>query len=200
MSAASLLVSRNPHSSAATNTDQPRLPTSPVLILLVVSMLLPEELSFIISNLRLTVARIILILIAPYVCVHFAGIARRQDFRLALSDIYFPLAGLWMMVSVGAMQGVEMAIASAGIQTVEFSLAYLTARVLVRQDDDALAVIRTSCICTSLVALLSVLDALYGRFVVHDWFGALTGYVRTSRLIFGGAICGPPGRWSTQFC
>ncbi len=146
-------------------------------------MLLPEELSLSVGNLRLTVTRIILILVSPYLCVRLAIMMRRPDFRLALSDVYVPLAGLWMLVSVGVMQGAEMA-TSAGIQTLEFSITYLATRALVRRDDDVLVVIRASCICTSIVGLLSLLDSMSGSFVVHDWFGAFTGYVRLAQMDF----------------
>lgn len=149
---------------------------------LVAACLLPEESSFQIGGLRFTIARAILVLIAPYICFRFVAMMIRPGYRFVASDILVPLAGLWMFTSITVVQGIQMAAASAGNQVLEFCMTYIAARALVRCDEDVLSVVKTICLSVSLVALLSLLDSASGTYVVHNWFHSVTGYVRAFQI------------------
>ena len=62
-----------------------------VLVLIVLAMFLPEETSFFFGGLRMTICRLLLLLIAPMVLLRFAKLMARGNF--IWSDVLVPVIG-----------------------------------------------------------------------------------------------------------
>jgi O-antigen ligase len=158
-----------------------RIP-APLWIIAAVTLLLPEEASFFVGDLRLTVARGILIVITPLVI--WRGLTRvaYEDYRFVWSDLWVPLAAFWMVLSVWQTEGADRAIVGAGVDALEFTIPYLAARFLLYGSEQAIAFCRLLMLLIAITGLLATLDTITGRFVIHDLFAALTGYIKGWRL------------------
>ena len=105
-----------------------------------------------------------------------------------------------MVLAVTMMQGFEKAATSAGVLALEFVMTYVAARALVRRDEDVLTALNAYCLATSVVAVLALLDPLYGSFVVHNWFGTLTDYVRAAQADYRMGLLRAAGSSSIRSC
>src|SRR5215831_8083520 len=73
-----------------------KLPLALKLVLL--ALFLPQELSFYIADLRMTLERLLLLILAPIV---FARLFRKMGhgrYRFVASDLFVPLTALWMFI------------------------------------------------------------------------------------------------------
>ena len=171
------------HSSAlrqaAPGTDSRRAlyaGLSPLLAMLAVAIILiPEEASFYVGDLRLTVARAILLALAPLSFLRLVQQAGRREYRFVWSDALVLPAGLWMLLAVTVTEGPERALVSAGVTALEFVGAYYVARAYLTTHRQALSLARVLSLSIAVVGLLSILDRFAGTYVIHDVVGKLTG-------------------------
>jgi hypothetical protein len=148
----------------------------------VATLLLPEEASFFVGDLRLTVARAIFLVIAPYVAFRAIEQIVQTEYRFVWSDFWTVLAAFWMVLSVWQTEGANRAIVGAGIVALDFTIPYLAARFLLQEPQQVVAFCRLLASLIAIAGLLAILDTFAGRWVTHDFFASLTGYVKGWRL------------------
>ncbi len=171
------------HSPSAEELEFPpvREPAAPakaplVLILLAVTMFLPEEVSFYFGERRMTVARILLLLITPAIPFRFGQLITENKYRFVWSDVLVPVTGLWMFVGPIAIDGFEHAVVPSGIAALEFCVPYFAARVFLSERGQALALVKILCIAIATVGILAIFDTAGGSFWLKGVIGRLTGY------------------------
>ena len=150
---------------------------SPAVTLLVVATFVPEALSFIIFDFRLTAARLLLLVLAPVLLVGFSGLLTSRQYRFVLSDLLVPLTGLWMMLAPAEIDGLPTALKSGGIIALEFIGPYLVIRCFVRSIDQVHRTAAAFCTVAALVGPLAIFDTVASYPVLHNELARLTGYV-----------------------
>jgi O-antigen ligase len=156
---------------------RPRHTPVPLLIkVLIVSVFLPEGLSFYIAGLRLTVARLTLLVITPILAVQLARSMGAAKYRFVLSDLLVLLTGLWMFLAVSVNQDLVSSLNHAGPEVMEICIGYLATRVLLTEHGQALSFANLLCWTIGIVALLGLLDPLTDHVYLHEWANKLTGY------------------------
>jgi hypothetical protein len=157
-------------------TNQVAIPWA--LSLIVIATFLPEELSFYILGLRLTAARLMFIMLTPLLLVRLGRRMAVGRYRLALSDLFVPLAGFWMIYAPANVDGVQEALNHAGPIALEFCIGYLATRTLLSEHGQALAFANLLCLIIAIVALLGLLDPLTNRYFIHELASQLTAYYK----------------------
>jgi hypothetical protein len=147
-----------------------------ILKLICYSLLLPEELSFFVLGLRLTVTRLIFLLLTPVLLIRIGHMLAAGRYRFALSDLFVPLAGLWMVIAPSVIDGVQESLTHNGPTALEFCIGYMAARTLLSEHGQALSFAELIARLAAVVALIGLLDPLTDHFFLQELAGALTGY------------------------
>jgi hypothetical protein len=160
---------------------KPRQPAAadrvrPLVALIVISIFVPEAFGFFLFDLRLTIARALLLVTMPALIFTFGELVAASRYRFVLSDLLFPIAMVWMIFSQSQIDGLESALKSGGASALEFGGAYLAARSLVRTAGQAQAAARLYCVCAAIAGLLGILDVALNDHVLRDGLAKLTGY------------------------
>jgi hypothetical protein len=154
--------------------DEPASVKPPrLLTLIAISMFLPEEASFLFGELRMTVVRLLFLIISPLVVWRFVQLIVRGRYRFIWSDALVPIAGLWMFVGPMSVDGFDRALTYCGSSALEFCVPYMAARVFLVERGQAAALVRTLCITIAVVGFLSILDEISGRFLVREIVAAI---------------------------
>ena len=140
---------------------------------IVISLFLPEELSFYIFGLRLTVVRLLCLLLAPVLIVKGIQKASAGRYRFVLSDLLVLLAGFWMVYGPANVDDPVSALNHAGPTILEFSVAYMAARILLSERGHALAFANLLCRTIAVVALVGALDPVTNHRFAHDLAAAI---------------------------
>jgi hypothetical protein len=74
-------------------------------------MFLPEEASFYFGGTRMTLCRLLLLLIAPVVFLRMWQLMASNNYRFVWSDVFVPVTGLWMFVGPIEVDGFDRAFA-----------------------------------------------------------------------------------------
>lgn len=151
-----------------------RLPTSLKLILLAV--FLPEGTSFFIAGLRLTVTRVILIVLTPIV---FARLGRKISagrYRFVASDLFVPLAAFWMFLGPAVSYDLQDSLTHSGPVVLEYLIGYMATRFLLSDNGQATAFSGFLCIVISVVCLDGILDTISGHYITREVVHQITGY------------------------
>jgi hypothetical protein len=170
-----------PDDAGAVVLAERQMPEPPIfapvaLKLIVVTSFLPEGLSFFLFGLRLTLTRLIFLLLMPMLVLragrHFAS----ARFRFVLSDLFVPTAGLWLFLAPAQILGIDEALRHSGPIALEFCFGYLVTRILLQEHGEALALARLLCGVIAVVAVLGFLDPATSTHLVRDAVNGLTGY------------------------
>ncbi|MGO9545640.1 MAG: O-antigen ligase family protein [Rhodomicrobium sp.] len=151
----------------------PKLPLSMKLVVL--TLFLPEQLSIFIAGLRLSEVRIIFLLLAPLAFLRFSRKRLTGRYRFIASDLFVPLAGLWMFVGPAIVNGLADSLQHSGPIVLEYLIAYMATRVLLADKEHSLAFVNMLCLAIAIVALDGVVDAVTGDFFTRDLVTRLTG-------------------------
>ncbi|MBR0717989.1 O-antigen ligase [Bradyrhizobium liaoningense] len=149
------------------------------LKLLLVAIFLPEGLSFFVGDFRLSVSRV---LIFAFSIAAIQQLARRLSTGAVVcvpSDILAPLAGVWMMLAATVTDGLA-GFKGAGIETIEFTGAYLTFRFLLGPVDSSVRLARFSCKLIILIVGIALLDPLSDKLFTYEFVKGITGYAKLS--------------------
>ena len=147
-----------------------------VLVLIALTMFLPEETSFFFGELRMTMYRLLLLLIAPAILFLFVRMTVSGNYRFVWSDVLVPVAGLWMFVGPSEIEGFEQTLVFCGTTALEFCIPYMATRVFLTERGQAVALVRILCIAIATIGVLAIFDELSRRFVLREIVGSLTGY------------------------
>jgi hypothetical protein len=164
------LIARPPRQPAA--ADRVR----PLVALIVISIFIPEAFGFFLFDLRLTAARALLLVALPALIFAFGELIAAARYRFVVSDLLFPIAMVWMILSQSQIDGLESALKSGGASGLEFGGAYLATRALIRTGGQAQGVARLYCICAAVAGLLGILDIIFNDHILRDGLARLTGY------------------------
>jgi hypothetical protein len=154
--------------------QRPKLPL--IMKFIVVTLFLPEGLSFYIAGLRFTITRLTFLILTPMLILRFAKILAAGEYRFVLSDFVVLLTGTWMLIAVSLSQGMDMALAHAGPEVLEVCISYMITRFFLIERAHALSFVNFLCCTIGVVALLGLLEPLTGRVFLHEWVNGLTGY------------------------
>ena len=155
--------------------------TAPAALKVIVfSLFLPQELSFNLLGLRLTVTRLILLVLTPGLLMRVGRMLATGRYRFVLSDLFVPLAGLWMMMGPSNLVGIEAALNHGGPIALEFCIGYMATRTLPSGHGQALSFADLLCCGIAIVGLLGVLDTLTNHYFLRDLASHLTGYTTPS--------------------
>jgi hypothetical protein len=147
-----------------------------VLILIALTMFLPEEASFYFGATRMTICRLLLLLIAPAILFRFAKLTVRRNYRFVWSDVLVPVTGIWMFVGPAKIDGFDLTVVSSGSSALEFCIPYMATRVYLTERGQAVALVRILCIAIAIIGLLAIFDEFSQRFVLREIVGSFTGY------------------------
>jgi hypothetical protein len=149
-----------------------------VLVLIAVTMFLPEESSFFIGAFRMTMYRLLFLLITPAILFGFAKLTFSGNYRFVWSDVLVPVTGLWMFVGPTEIDGFDRTVVYSGATAMEFCIPYMATRVFLTERGQAVALVRILCIAIAAIGVLAIFDELSRRFVLREFVGSLTGYHR----------------------
>lgn len=171
--------------SSAPFTPSSRLEASPAgtklraaplsLKVLVMSILLPDEVGFYIQGLWLSAARVVLLVLTPLLLIRFTRTLAAGRYRFVLSDLLVLLAGVWWIVALANMDGIQAGLNHAGPLALEFCIGYLAARLLLTEHGEALALVKFLCWGIAIIALLGLFDSITHRNFMHDLMAATIG-------------------------
>jgi hypothetical protein len=163
---------------AASRPSEDRIPLPLSLQVILITVFLPEGMSFFVGGLRLTVTRVLFLALAPLVLTKFAHKIATGRYVFIASDIFVPLASVWMFVGPIVTAGLGDSLAHSGPVVLEFLIAYFASRVLLTRDGQGLAFAAFMCTIICVVVLDATLDVLSGRYFTREVVGALTGYAK----------------------
>jgi hypothetical protein len=144
-----------------------------LLYALAVLVLLPDEVGFSIFGLRFTAARVLLILLAPYLSTRFFCALGTGRYRFVLADALVPITATWMTIALCEANGIEAALNHGGPVILEFVVGYAATRFLLMEHGEALSFVNFLCRIIAIVGVLGLLDTLAHRFVLHAIAGTL---------------------------
>jgi hypothetical protein len=144
----------------------------------IVATFLPEEASFYVGDLRMTVWRLFMVLSLPWFIYRFGKMANAVGYRFVWSDLFVPLIAVWIVFATSMVDGFVNTIKSSGINAMEVVVPYMLTRTVVIGKGQIVAFLRFLCIASGIIGFLAVLDAVAGRWVTRETFALFTGYTR----------------------
>jgi hypothetical protein len=147
----------------------------PVNAMLIVSLAIPEEFSFYIGSLRLTITRAILLLAAPALVQAYL---QRRGPRPLLTDFLVVVACFWMFMAVTIVSDFAGALAHTGPEVLDFAVTYFAFCTWTKTSEQLFASLELFCQVMIFAALVSVFDSLTSHYFLHDLGAAITGYVK----------------------
>jgi hypothetical protein len=151
-----------------------RMPLLPAVV--VVGIFLPEAFGFMIGDFRLTPPRLVFLALIPVMLFSFATLIGSERYRFALSDLLMPATMAWMIFALSRVEGLSVGLKSGGVAALEFVGPYVVMRCLLRDKDQAHAIVRLFCIIAAVTGVLAVADTIADSPVIHDGLARLTGY------------------------
>jgi hypothetical protein len=143
-----------------------------VVALFFLGMMLPTSVSVNLGGLRLSVYRVVLlVMFVPMLVTLLSG----KRGRITIFDGLAIGHAAWALLALIAWGGVAQGIESGGIYIVEFFGAYLVGRLYIRSHDDFAALSRFFVVIVCLMLLFTVPEALTSVHILHDGIAAATG-------------------------
>jgi hypothetical protein len=97
-------------------------------------------------------------------------------YRFVLSDLFVPLAGLWMFIGPTVNNDFSDTLVHSGPVALEFMMSYFSTRVFLSCNEQSLTLVSFLCLVISFVALDGLLDTATGRLFTRDLVDQVTGY------------------------
>lgn len=143
-----------------------------VVVLLFFGMMLPTSVSVNLGGLRLSVFRIVLlVMFIPMIFTLLSG--RRGRFTI-FDGLVFGHAG-WALLALIAWGGLAQGIESGGIYIVEFVGAYLVGRLYIRTFEDFEAFARAFVLIVVVMLIFTIPEALTSVHFLHDTIAGVMG-------------------------
>lgn len=159
-------------SQRSTSARSDRL--SLILKVVVLGLFLPEELSFYIFGLRLTVIRLLFLVVVPVLVVRFSKKLSGGLYRFIPSDLLVVAAGCWLIYAPANVDDPFSALNHAGPTVLEFCVGYFVTRLLLTENGAALSFANLFCLAVAIVAWIGLLDPLTNQRFIHDLAAQLT--------------------------
>ena len=171
---------RRPARGASVVRRANRLPF--VLTLILFGLFIPEELSLYLFGLRLSVIRLIFLLLVPVLLVKGWKKLSAGLYRFVPSDLFVIAAGFWLIYAPANIDGFLPALNHAGPTVLEFCVGYCVTRIMLWGSDAALSFAKLLCRTIAVVALIGVLDPMTNHRFVHDLAAQLTAPMHSIEL------------------
>lgn len=136
--------------------------------LFVFSMIVPADLAFEISELRLEPQRVALLSVAPWVLVWM--VAQR---RIAAQDLCFLAAGLWAATASLMHLPLDEGVERGGSFFLETAIAYILPSVFLTNAAQIRSLIRALFFVVAVLAPLAAMEAHWGEHVIANWAAAV---------------------------
>jgi hypothetical protein len=149
------------------------------LKLILVTIFLPEGLSFFVGDFRLSLARVLIFIFSIVAISRLSQRVSTGDVICVPSDIFSPAAGAWMMLAATVTDGLA-GLKGAGIDAIEFTGAYLTFRYLLGPVDSSVRLVRFSCKLIIVIVGVALLDPLSDQLFTYEFIKGVTGYAKPS--------------------
>lgn len=158
---------------AAVSASSPRVFGVPVPIaIFFVAMMLPTAVSVNLGGLRLSVYRVVLIvMILPMLVSLVSG----RKGRMHIFDLLVFAHCGWAIIALTKWGGVAQGIESGGIYLVEFAGPYLLSRLYIRSYEDFAAVARAYVVLVVATLVFTIPEALTGVHILHDGISGAVG-------------------------
>jgi hypothetical protein len=145
-----------------------------ILKLIVCGLFLPEELSFYIFGLRLTVIRLLFLVLTPFLAAKFLQKLAAGRYRFIASDFLVIAAGCWLIYAPANVDDTFSALNHAGPTVLEFCGGYFVTRLLLSELGAAISFASAFCLAVAIVAWVGTLDPLTNHRFIHDLAAQLT--------------------------
>lgn len=145
-------------------------------------ILIPDDASIYIANLRMSVARLMLLISAPFVAAHFVSTANRRCAPgFLLTDGLVLLTGIWMVFAASMTDGLAQALPSSGADALELVVPYFICRAFLTSEDRCVQLAQKLSILIAVAGMLALLDTFGRHYVVHDAIAKLMKATRVYR-------------------
>ncbi|SDF74779.1 O-Antigen ligase [Limimonas halophila] len=145
------------------------LRVSAITLLLLCTLLIPEDISIYLGGLRLTPYRLILIALLPLVLM------RLLRWRPALPDTLVVIYALWIPASVIANQGLKNGLESGGVMAMETLVPYFCARTLMLRPHHFKRAFSWIVVVAAALWVLALPEAVLGHLFIRETLGAIFG-------------------------
>ena len=144
---------------------------SPFLVLIVLVLFVPDELSLYLGAFRLSLIRLILFPLAPILLASLVLSAASGKRHLIATDIFVIATGVWIIAAATIVTDFGSAIHHNAPQAAEYCGAYLATRVLLSKPGQALKFVSFLCHVIAIVGLFGIADVLGNGPVIHIMLG-----------------------------
>ena len=171
----------SPNYRTATMPDRTVAATSSnerALKCLIFALFLPEGFSFFIGDFRLSIARVLIVVLTIQATAQYFRKISRVVF--VPSDFFAIAAGFWIVLAASVIQGPVDGLKSGGILALEFTGSYCIFRHLLGPINSSVRVMTFACKLLFLIVPLAVLDPLTGKLFTYEFTKALTGYTSSA--------------------
>jgi len=141
--------------------------------ILVLSFLIPSEFNFTLGSLVLNPYRLVLICLAPYMI--YLTISKSRNVEWGLSDALALAIGTWPIIAFTLNTDLSTGLESGGILALELILPYFLIRLNVNTHEQRIAFAKTLFLMVSVLFLLGLPDAIFGRHFIRELSGILAG-------------------------
>ncbi len=141
------------------------------ITLLLISLVLPVELSFYAGELLITPARVVL-LFSAFPLIN--KLVKHGNFKI-FDYLLFAFV-LWIIVSYAYNHGAAKAIEGGGVLGLEILTGYFIARVYITDLEKLTASIKLALLILTIILPFVVAESIIGKHFIHDFFGSLTGF------------------------
>ena len=138
------------------------------LTLIVIGLFIPEELSIYVFGLRLTIVRLLFLLLTPVLIFKALQKLSAGRYRFVLSDVVVLAIGFWFIYAPSNVDGLQLALNHAGPMALEFCVGYFTTRLMFANAAVTLSFAGLLCRSIAVVAWVGALDTLTSHRFTHD--------------------------------
>ena len=143
-----------------------------IIVLFFIGMMLPTSVSINAGGMRLSIYRIVLIIMfVPMVLTLLSG----KRGKVNIFDLLVMGHAAWALFALIKWGGLAQGIESGGIYVVEFAGAYLVGRLYIRSYEDFAAFARVFVAVVVLMLVFTIPEALTSAHILHDTFAAASG-------------------------
>ncbi len=144
------------------------------ILLVIVSFLLPTELSLYAGTMRLPPYRVVLLLLLPVVIIRFFW---KREMKPHLFDVCFLLYNVWTLGIYIHHHGDQEGLQTGGSLALDGFASYFVARVFIRDREAFVGTIGTLVAAITVTGILAMPEAIGGDIYIHNFLREVTGYV-----------------------
>lgn len=140
--------------------------------LLLITLLVPIELSFSIGSFRLSLSRLLLILVAIPLIRRYISLPRKMRHEYMLFGYV-----LWIFISSLVNHGMAFSIERAGSLGLEVIVSFFIAALTIKNIKQWVATMKVVVVLICLLVPFVLVEALISQHFIHEYLSLLTGYV-----------------------